>query len=242
MDAATFAATAGAPLNKVGAAFYFDPATVARGKELGLDGFRFYVLGRGGVLGDVEAPVVHAAFGYFNPDVIDKIWSSAKETVAPRDAARAYQECAAVLGRERFSGVEGLEAFCDAAEAIVAAQPDAALSLYAGWAAEPRADDLPARAAQLAALLRELRGSVHLVAVVASGLTDQQAHFLKRPDDYAMFGWSDPPEVDDSHRAAMDAAEELTNRLLAPAFGVVPEADRQAVCDVADAMLASLAG
>lgn len=229
-------------MNKVGAAFYFDPATVARGKELGLDGFRFYVLGRGGVLGDVEARVVHAAFGYFHPAVIEKIWTSAKERLAPRDAARAYQECAAVLGRARFAGVDGLDAFCDAAEAIVAAQPDAGLSLYAGWAAEPRADDVAGRAAQLAALLRELRGSVHLVAVVASGLTDQQAHFLKRPDDYATFGWSDPPEIDDSHRAAMDAAEELTNRLLAPAFGAVPEGDRQRVCDVAEAMLAALAG
>ena len=42
----------------IGGAFYFDEATVYRGKALGLDGFRFYMLGRCGVLGDVEAEVV----------------------------------------------------------------------------------------------------------------------------------------------------------------------------------------
>ena len=41
-------------IGPIGAAFYFHPDTVARGKEAGLDGFRFYILGRGGVLGDVE--------------------------------------------------------------------------------------------------------------------------------------------------------------------------------------------
>ena len=66
------------------------------------------------------------------------------------------------------------------------------------------------------------------VAVLASGLTDQQAHYLNRPDDYETFGWSEPPAVDDTHRAAMDAAEELTDRMLAPAFAAVPEADRAA--------------
>jgi hypothetical protein len=48
----------------IGASFYFDPATVARSKELGLDGYRFYFLGRGGVLGDVDSAVIHSAFGW----------------------------------------------------------------------------------------------------------------------------------------------------------------------------------
>ena len=44
----------GGPLGQIGQAYYFHPDTLARGKELGLDGFRWYMLGRGGVLGDVE--------------------------------------------------------------------------------------------------------------------------------------------------------------------------------------------
>ncbi|MEO1064288.1 MAG: hypothetical protein AAFZ07_22950 [Actinomycetota bacterium] len=228
MDATDFAAAAGAPLNAAGAAFYFHPDTLARGKELGLDGFRFYALGRASVLGDVAPEVVQAAFGYFHVDLIAKIHGSAKEVIAPSEVAPVYHECSADFGRKHFAEVEGLEGFCAGAEAIIAAQPPAGLSLYAAWAAAPRAEDVSGRASQLASVLRELRGSAHLVAVLASGLTDQQAHFLKRPDDYTTFGWSDPPEIDDSHRAAMDAAEELTNRMLAPAFSAVPESDRAA--------------
>jgi hypothetical protein len=44
-------AAASPRIGAMGSVFYFVPETAARGKELGLDGFRFYVLGRGGVLG-----------------------------------------------------------------------------------------------------------------------------------------------------------------------------------------------
>jgi hypothetical protein len=87
------------PTGPIGSAFYFHPDTMARGKELGLDGFRFYVLGRGGVLGDVDAAVVHAAFGYFHPDMISNLWNSAKEVMAPRDGAREYLACAHAMAR-----------------------------------------------------------------------------------------------------------------------------------------------
>lgn len=234
MDATRFAAAAGAPLNTVGAAFYFHPDTLAKGKEAGLDGFRFYALGRSGVLGDVEPAVVQAAFGYFHLDLITKIHGSAKEVLAPREAATIYHRCCADFGRAHFADIDGLDGFCSGAEAIIAAQPPAGLSLYAGWAAEPRVEDTPGRVAQLAAVLRELRGSAHLAAVIASGLTDQQAHFLKRPDDYRTFGWSEPPDVDESHRAAMDAAEELTNRMLAPSFSAVPDERRAQFLTIAE--------
>ncbi|MEL7158325.1 MAG: hypothetical protein AAFN30_17235, partial [Actinomycetota bacterium] len=148
-------------IGTLGAAFYFDAATVTKGKELGLDGFRFYILGRGGVLGDVEAPVVHSAFGYFASGLIDKIWNDAKSKMPPRDAGRAYLEAAQDFGRAHFADIEGLDAFCQAAGAVNDATDAAALALYAGLAAEPLADDTPARAMQLTALLREYRGSAH---------------------------------------------------------------------------------
>ncbi len=239
MDATELAAATGPHLNAAGAAFYFHPDTLATGKELGLDGFRFYALGRASVLGDVAPEVVQAAFGYFTVDLIAKIHGSAKQTLAPAEAAPIYHRCCADWGRAHLADVEGLDAFCRGAEAIIAAQPPAGLSLYAGWAAQPLVDDLPGRAAQLAAVLRELRGSVHLVALLASGLTDQQAHYLKRPDDYEAFGWGEPHDVDDSHRAAMDAAEDLTNRMLAPAFGAIAEDDQAAFVAAVEAIRAA---
>ncbi len=224
------------PLQSVGASFYFDPATLAVGKELGLDGFRWYVLGRGGVLGDVEAAVVHAAFGYFHPAIVDRIWTSAAETMAPRDAARRYLGCAHDLGRARFDDVDGLDGFVEAARRVVEAADDAGLALFAGLRAEPWPDDTPAAAMHAAILLRELRGSVHLVAVVAEGLRSEIAHAIKRPDDTGVFGWDPAPAVTDADRAALEAAEERTNRILSPWFEVLDDDGRRALVAGATAM------
>ena len=99
-----------APLiNEAGNRFYFHPDTLARGKELGLDGFRFYFLGRGGVLGDVEPAVIGSAFGDFSPGVVETIWSSAKQIMAPRDAARAYLACADQFGMQQLDGLDVLD-------------------------------------------------------------------------------------------------------------------------------------
>src|SRR4030081_3282777 len=102
----------------LGSAFYFKPETLAKGKERGLDGFRFYILGRGGVLGDVEAPVITSAFGYFHPAMIERLWTSARQRMAPRAAGRLYLECCRDFGRSRLSAIPDLDTFCAAAEAI----------------------------------------------------------------------------------------------------------------------------
>lgn len=226
-------ATVSPILGSVGSAFYFAPETLAKGKELGLDGMRWYLLGRAGVLGDVEAPVVTSAFGYWHPSIITKLWDTAKVKLAPREAGHLYHLAAADFGRAKFANVEGLEAFNAAAEKVIAAAHPAALGLFAGIAAEPLVDDAPGRAMQNAAVLREMRGSFHLVAVVASGLSPELAHYAKRPDMYKAFGYDDanPPSVTDADRATLDAAETLTDALVLPAFSVLnaTEADALAV-------------
>jgi hypothetical protein len=188
------------------------------------------------VLGDVESSVVSSAFGWWNPAVIEKIWTSARPIMAPRDAGRLYMSCAHALGRAKFGGVAGLGEFCSSAEKVAGAIDDAGLALYAGVAAEPLADDLAARAMQHLVALREYRGSVHLLAAVASGVSPQIAHFIRRPDMYKGFGWDDtnPPAVTDADHRALAAADELTDRLVAPVYGVL-SADESA------AFLATLA-
>ena len=229
-------------IGAVGAAFYFIPETLAVGKEHGLGGFQWYVLGRGGVLGDVEAPVVEAAFGYFAPALIGKLWTASKAIMAPREAGHRYHQCAADLGRAKFSAIPNLGAYCEAAGAVVAAARPAGLSLFAGIAAEPLADDLPGRAMQLTAVLRELRGSAHLVAVIASGLTAKEAHHLRRPNDWKTFGYDDDdrPAVTPEGQAKLDAAEALTDQLVLPAYSAVDESGAQALADGVSAMQAAL--
>ena len=227
-------------INGAGAAFYFDPATLAHGKELGLDGFRFYVLGRGGVLGDVESPVVASAFGYFGPGVVEAIWTSAKERVAPRDAAREYLQCAEEFGRVRLAGVGGLDAFNESAESVTAAVDVASLALFAGLVAEPLPDDAASRAYRNVVALRELRGSIHLLAVVASNLRPSVAHAIKRPDDIASFGWDPAPEITDADRSAAVAAERLTDQLMVQWFEHLDDAAADALADGAAAIAAAL--
>ncbi len=227
-------------VNEAGNRFYFDPDTLARGKELGLDGFRFYFLGRGGVLGDVEPAVVVAAFGYFAPGVVEVIWDSAKQIMSPREAAREYLACATRFGTAHLDGVEGLDAFNDAAETIIDSADRSALPLFAGVAAEPLPDDAAGRAYRNICTLRELRGGMHLLAVVATGVSPMVAHAIRRPDDVTSFGWESTPEITDEHRAQLDVADALTDRLLVSSIEVLTDARRNAFVAGVDAIKSRL--
>ncbi|MGH8981639.1 MAG: SCO6745 family protein [Acidimicrobiales bacterium] len=223
-------------IQKAGASFYFTPETSARAEALGIDMYRFYFLGRGGLLGDVDAAAVSSAFGYFAPGLVAHMWDTAREVVSPRDAGRAHLGCAHEHGRAQLGAVASLDRFCDAAGSVVAAADADALALFAGVRTFPEPEDPPARAMHLLVALRELRGSAHLVALRATGLPSKVAHFLKRPADFAMFGWKEheAPAVGDDERRKLKAAEALTDALVAPAFDVLDDAARTVFCDVLD--------
>jgi hypothetical protein len=225
-------------IGSVGSSYYFHPDTLAAGKEAGLDGFRFYFLGRGGVLGDVEPAVVTSAFGYFHPALVENIWTSAKAVVAPREAARLYLGCCAHVGRTVLTDVAGLEGFCAAAEKIVARTHPAGLALFAGIAAEPLPEDLPARALHLVAVIRELRGSVHLVAIVASGVTPAVAHAIRRPDMVKAFGWEDVA-IDDAARDRLATADSLTDQMQLPVYALLSDEEATAFVAGAEAIAAA---
>lgn len=227
-------------IGSIGAAFYFHPDTLARGKEAGLDGFRFYVLGRGGVLGDVEPAVVHGAFGYFHPGLIAKMWTTAAEKVAPREAARMYHECAHELGRSALADVEGLDGFVDAVSQIIDSVEGASLPLFTAMRAEPVPEDAPAAAMHQAMVLRELRGSVHLLALVAQGLDSAKAHAIKRPDDVTVFGYETAPDVTDDDRATWQRAEDMTDQLLVPAYATLSDTQAAALVTGTAAIAAAL--
>jgi hypothetical protein len=105
------------------------------------------------------------------------------------------------------------------------------LTLYAGLAAEPLPDDLPAQAMHLVTLMRELRGSVHLVAVVASGVPQKVAHYFRRPNDFAMFGYTDEeiPAVTEDDRTRIAAADYLTDQVMTTHLAVLDDGQRDAL-------------
>ena len=226
----------------IGASFYFTPETTGRGKELGLGGFYFYFIGRGGVLGDVEPAVIHSAFGYFHPDMVAKMWNGAREKLSPRQAAREYIACAHAHGRAKFSGLTGLEGYVAAAQKVIDAVDDSGMALFAGLKAEPVPADAPAAAFHQAMVLRELRGSAHLLAVAAVGLRSVTAHAIKRPNDVATFGWPEGsvPTPTAADVAARDRAEEMTDNILESAFAVLSAGEAEALIAGTQAMHAAL--
>lgn len=230
-----------APTGDIGASFYFAPESIARGKELGLDGFRFYVLGRGGVLGDVEAAVVRSAFGYFHPAVIERMWTSAAAVLAPRQAAREYLACAHEYGRRRFANLSGLEAYVDGAATVIGNVEGVSMPLFAGVRAEPVPADAPAAAMHQAMVLREMRGSAHLLALTSLGLASHIAHAIRRPGDLELFGWKDDaPQPTDDDRAAWDRAEAITDDVLLQGFAALTADQAAALVAGTEAMYAAL--
>ena len=220
-------------LNDNGWKYYFTPNAIEVSKSMGLKGMEFYVAGRGGSLGDCEGSVVAAAFGYFNPVIINAAWSLATAKQPARVIGDAHYEVAAHLGREKLAALPGLNEFTAAMEKVFnAADPDG-LALFAAFKSMPLAEDTPGRAMQLAASLREFRGSAHLIAIRSVGLTSKQAHYVKRPNDVKGFGWGedDAPVVDDQVRALMVQAENLTDALCIPAYAVLNDAERKALVD-----------
>jgi hypothetical protein len=227
-------------IGEIGAAFYFSPDTLQRGKDAGLDGFRFYFLGRGGVLGDVEPGVVRAAFGYFEPGLVEKIWNTAKEVMPPREAARLYIACAHDMGREKLTGIEGLEGFVDAATTVIAAVEGASLPLFEAVRCEPVPDDVPAAAMHQAMVMREMRGSVHLLALTACGIESTHAHGIKRPSEFKQFGYENEIHVTETDRARWLRAETLTDDILVRAYDHLTPDQADAMVTGVTAMHAAL--
>jgi hypothetical protein len=244
MDPAELVAAVCPKIKDLGWAFYFTPETIAVGEGLGLDVFKFYFLGRGGVMGDVEPEVVVSAFGYFSPPLVRQMWNEARSIYPAHDAALVYLGCCAELGRAKLSDIGDLERFCSAAGAVNEAADPTGLALYSGIKSMPLADDPPGRAMQLMAVLREFRGSAHLLAVRAVGLDSKTAHFLKRPNDMAMFGWGagDTLEVTEAERSKLEAAERLTDELVLPAYSVLDETARLSLLTGVDAIGDALVG
>ena len=184
----------------LGGKFMLDEATTARGDAIGLSFPEFYMLGRGSVLGDVDADVVAAAFVYFPVPMVRMMWESGRAKHAPSDVIELYAEACRAFGREHFASAPGLDELAALIERIVTAASPLGAPLFAGWRAVPLPADAPGRAAQLLHVLREQRGGAHAVAVLATGLTPLEAIMGSGENaslQAGLFGWPEPyPEAE----------------------------------------------
>jgi len=227
-DGPAFAAAVGSFVSDLGGGFMFSSQAKAFGKDNGLRGRQAYVLGRGSVLGDVDADVVTSAFGFWPADVVREAWDAGRAVMPVGVAREAYSAVCHDWGIAHYSGFEGAARLAELIEWIVDGTDVAGLSLYAGWRAVPLPDDPRARLAQLMHLLREHRGSLHIVAVVACGLSPLQAILAGKggPGNATFFGWEEPFEDFSGHLIARSEAEALTDRLVSPAYDVLGHDER----------------
>jgi hypothetical protein len=226
------AQTLALPTGYLGGRWLASKATYVYGSELGFPPDRsFYYFGRGSALGDVHPEVVTSAMTFFPSYVVEPMWREGRAVMDPAEALAAFSECCWRWGRDRLSGAAQLNRTTELLAKVIDNADGASLALFAGWRQAPRPGDLPALAAQLMHVLREFRGGSHAVAVLASGLTPVEAAVAgERAAGVASpeaVGWNGPlPERTDDMVSRRQAAEALTNLLLARAFAGLDDSER----------------
>ncbi len=233
-DGPAFAAAVGSFVSDLGGGFMISSQAKEFGKSNGLRGRQAYVLGRGSVLGDVDADVVTSAFGFWPADIVRESWDAGRAVMPVAAAREGYSAACHDWGIAHYASLDGAARLAELLEWIVDGTDVAGLPLYAGWRAVPLPDDPLARVAQLMHLLREHRGGLHIVAVVACGLTPLQAILAGKggPGNATFFGWEEPFEDFSGHLIARSEAEALTDRLVAPAYDVLGHDERVELLDL----------
>lgn len=245
MDADELSKLTADPIQVLGMSFYFDPLTRDAGKELGLNVYEFYGLGRAGTLGDVDPAMVEDVFYFFHPSVIDFIWTNAKTNADPTAVANAHLRAAYAFADRTFGALDTtlLSDFARAVARVVGNHEDGTCPLVDGYRAF-RAPSDPVHAAYLSTiLLRELRGGLHIYAVREVGLDALTACYLQDPSVFSLHGYhdDDAPEVTAELTQQKERAEGLTDHAMAQRFGVVGEDDRLVIARATGLMFAALA-
>ncbi|MGA1657810.1 MAG: SCO6745 family protein [Ilumatobacteraceae bacterium] len=205
----------------LGSKYMLDPATAEIGKAAGYsDGFSFYMAGRGGVLGDVDAGVVYSAFMFFDHNLVRKMWERGTAVEGARKAGTRYAGAADAWGKAHLAGFGGAARFNELAQKVVDSVDVGGLSLFAGLRAEPLSSDPVERTYRLVTYLRELRGCIHINAVVAEGLSGIEAVLASQNGEFfaKLHGYQEPyPNV--AHLAERRAhAEEVTAQRMADIY------------------------
>lgn len=219
----------GGPAGEIGGRWLFSPEVLGTAKDNGYpNGFVYYFLGRGGVLGDVDADVISSAFGFFNPSIVRTMWDLGLAVEAPRTAARRYAQACGEYGSRHAAGFTGAARYVELVERLLDGASVLGLSLFAGWRAEQRPDDVYARAYFLTHLLREWRGSAHVAAVASVGITPLQSILTAHGGDRAkMFGWGDSFDDVAHLESQRGMCEERTDEICAIALDTTLDADER---------------
>lgn len=227
MDAVVAAKESAKAIVELGGGFMTAGPTYGRGGELGFSGIDFYVLGRGGVLGDVDADVVASGFIFWNPTQVRSQWETGRGVMAPDAAAREWAACCATWGEANVPDADGLDRLAALLTTVVNEASPAMASIFAGWRALPVPATPKARVAHLTNALRELRGALHGGALLAAGVSPAEAVAYRSAMMAPLFGW-DPESItiDAALKARWHDAEAATDVAMAAPMSALGDADR----------------
>jgi hypothetical protein len=215
----------------LGGGFMISAEAKAAGRDGGYHGWSLYCAGRGGVLGPAPAEVVIAAFGFLSPRLVEPAWRAGLAVCPVEVTVARYVEVCRAWGRRRWGELAGVERLAALVARVVEEGESAGWPLYAAWRARPLPEDPPARAAQLLHVLREHRGAAHVSAVRLAGLGPLEAVVAGPggPGNATFFGWGEQQVaavvVDADLVARRVRAEQLTDALVAPAYGALTSAE-----------------
>jgi hypothetical protein len=231
MDAQAAATATARAVGAIGGNFMLDGATYKRGAELGFQGFDFYAAGRGGVLGDVDADVVAAAFTFFEPGYVRDQWEQGRTVMPAADAALAWAACCADWAEAHVPDDVDAERLGTVLDGVVAQARPACAAVFSGWRALAVPASPKAHAVHQMNALRELRNGLHGAAVIAAGLTPHEALSVAGPQMAPIFGWPDLADTT-GLQPRWDAAEASTNGAMAHAFAGLDDAGRDELVDL----------
>lgn len=233
MTTLQLAEATGKPILEFGRAWMVDSATRDKAKELGLGGqFGFWVNGRAGVLGEVDAAVVTAAIGFMAPSAVRGYWQARPDGLSAWDVALEWFGVAAAWGRTALAPVseERVARLASLARKVVDGCDLSTGTLFAGSTLIPLPGDPAGDATITLNVLRELRGGAHLSAAHAVGLGPHGT--IMSTDDPVRggvpwaetFGWPAPHPAPNAELRA--EAEALTTVIMARTFECLTEDER----------------
>ena len=136
---------------------------------LGLDFLTGYVAGRGGPLGDAAPAVVGAAFAWFDPALVEGLWTAARSQAALADVLQVRTGAIAESLGAVLDGEPGLAETAASLRAAAAGADGTGRALFSGLRAQAWPEAPAAQLQRACDLIREHRSDSHIAAVLAAG-------------------------------------------------------------------------
>ena len=217
-------------------------ATAARAVELGFpSGHEFWVVGRGGVLGECRPEVAAAGLAFIAPATVRDAYAARPPGLSCERTAAEFSARCVAWGGEALTGFDPdrMAQLDHLGRRVIDAAPAALGPVFAGWRAMPRPDDVGGQVALTTHVLREMRGAAHIAAVIGAGITPLDAILASPaapprsgPDWAVHMGWQPPFRDAAEVRAARADAEDRTSAIMAAYLGVLDGAERGALVEL----------